>query len=70
MFLQVIKTNRLARVTMLTTSFTIIVCFVVGFMIMRLSDKIQDTKVSIKKNSLNAYKIEKLLTDYQEVEFD
>lgn len=69
MILQVLKTNRLARITALITSFTILVCIGVGFMIMRLSDKIQDTKVSIKQNSINAYKIEELLTQYQKVEF-
>lgn len=68
MILEVLKTNRLSRITVLITSFTIIVCIIVGFMIMRLSDKIQDTKVSIKQNSLNAYKIEKLLSQYQEIE--
>ena len=35
---------------------------------MRLSDKIQDTKVSIKQNSVNAFKIEKLLEQYQQVD--
>lgn len=70
MIIQVLKTNRLARITALITSFTIVVCAIVGFMIMRLSNKIQDTKVSIKQNSLNAYKIEELLSQYQKVEFD
>ena len=69
MILEVLKTNRLARITALITSFTIIVCIIVGYMITRLSNKIQDTKVSIKQNSLNAYKIEELLTQYQKVEF-
>ncbi len=69
MILKVLKTNKLARITALITSFTIIVCIVVGFMIMRLSNKIQETKVSIKQNSINAYKIEELLEQYQQVEF-
>jgi len=69
MLLKVLKTNRLARITAIITSFTILVCIVVGFMIVRLSNKIQDTKISIKQNSINAYKIEELLEQYQQVEF-
>lgn len=68
MILSVLKNNKLARITAMITSFTVMVCFVVGFMIVKLSNKIQDTKVSIKQNSLNAYKIEKLLEQYQQVE--
>lgn len=68
MILSVLKNNKLARITTMITSFTIIVCLIVGFMIIKLSNKIQETKVSIRQNSYNAYEIEKLLEQYQQVE--
>lgn len=69
MLLNILKNNKLARITVIITSFTIAVCLIVGFMIVKLSDKIQGTKVSIKQNSVNVEKIEKLLADYQKLEF-